>query len=274
MKRVMRPHYFKMTSILDIPLKNLKVSGLNVRKDFANFDSESETSIINLADDIQERGLINPITVRSIGENAYEVVAGQRRFMAFTLLEKETIPCIIKNMSDDEAVITSLSENLQRVEMTQKDKCETFYELYSRLGKDVNKVSKKVNLGVLQIKKYITIKENVSPEIIALMDATGDKKVTVETALLLAKNVAIENQIDVIDKLNKLGSSHDKNLALQEYQKTGCIDLAIGKVLLNIGNMNVCDRPHYPHIFNKKGEAIEIPKNLFSKILQLLGEDI
>lgn len=258
--------------VVDIPLLSLQISKQNVRKDLSNFEEESETSITNLAEDIQERGLINPITIRNIGQNSYEIVAGQRRFMAFKLLERKTIPCIIKDMNDDDALIISLSENLQRVNMTQKDKCDTFHKLYLLFDKNELKLSKRINLSISQIRKYISIKENVSSEIIELMDKTGDQKITVETALLLSKNVPKEEQLSIVEELNRLGSSKDKNYALQQYKNTGDISLAVSDTLLKLSNASICNGIHSPHILDEKGNVILIEPHLFSEILKLIQD--
>lgn len=94
-------------SIVDIPLEKLFVSPLNVRK---TVDGDS---IVVLASAIKEVGLLNPITVRRAkgGGDNYEIIAGQRRFLALTYLKAETAKCIIKNVSDVEALSISLDEN-------------------------------------------------------------------------------------------------------------------------------------------------------------------
>jgi ParB family chromosome partitioning protein len=69
---------------LDIDIDELYVSDINVRKTLES--EEDETGISDLANDIKQNGLINPITVRLDNNNKYEIIAGQRRFLAIKLL--------------------------------------------------------------------------------------------------------------------------------------------------------------------------------------------
>jgi len=81
--------------IINIEISKLYVSDVNVRKTLTS--EEDETGIIDLANDIDVNGLINPITVRQIGDK-YEIIAGQRRFLAIRYLNKTHIPCNVLNI--------------------------------------------------------------------------------------------------------------------------------------------------------------------------------
>ena len=93
-----------------IDIHKLYVSNINVRKTLIS--EEDETGIIDLSNDININGLINPITVR-ITNDKYEIVAGQRRYLAMKYLNKLEIPCNVINVDTQKAEEISLVENVQ-----------------------------------------------------------------------------------------------------------------------------------------------------------------
>lgn len=80
-----------------------------------------EESIQELAHSIQEKGIINPIVVRKIEENSYEILAGERRFRAATLIGLKEVPVSILEVGDEDALIIGLIENLQREDLSVID---------------------------------------------------------------------------------------------------------------------------------------------------------
>lgn len=66
---------------------------------------------------IQEQGVIQPIVVRSLGEGRYEIIAGERRYQATKALGLQTIPAIVRELSDENTALIALIENIQREEL-------------------------------------------------------------------------------------------------------------------------------------------------------------
>ncbi|MEI8132609.1 MAG: ParB/RepB/Spo0J family partition protein, partial [Leptolinea sp.] len=87
-----------------------------------------QKALKELAESIRQDGLAQPITVRPIldGEKRYEIVAGERRFRACTLLEMEEIPAIVRELSDDQAASIMLLENLQRVDLNPMEEARAY----------------------------------------------------------------------------------------------------------------------------------------------------
>ena len=81
----------------------------------------SEESIQELARSIQEKGIINPIVVRKIDENSYEILAGERRFRAATQIGLKEVPVSVLEVGDEDALIIGLIENLQREDLNVVD---------------------------------------------------------------------------------------------------------------------------------------------------------
>src|SRR5690242_17448059 len=86
-----------------------------------------------LAADIKERGILEPILVRAIGEDdegtLYQIIAGERRYRAALAAGLGRVPVIIKNYNDQEARFTSLVENLQRLDLDPLDEAHFFQTL-------------------------------------------------------------------------------------------------------------------------------------------------
>ena len=87
-------------NICEIGIDKLFVSNVNVRKTLTS--EEDETGIYDLANDINTNSLINPITVRLNGDK-YEIIAGQRRYLAMKQLNKTHIPCNILDIDTQKA---------------------------------------------------------------------------------------------------------------------------------------------------------------------------
>ena len=92
----------------EISLENIENNPFQPRKSF-NQDELNE-----LANSIRELGIIQPITVRKLGYNKYQLISGERRLRACKTLKKETIPCFIRIANDKEMLEMALIENVQR----------------------------------------------------------------------------------------------------------------------------------------------------------------
>ena len=108
----------KDPQVIEIPLEKLTISKFNVRRELGD--------ISELVESIKAVGVLQPILVRPIGKDKYEVVVGSRRFAAAQKAKLKTIPAIVKEMSDDEAIIESLTENIQRGDLDLEEIAEAY----------------------------------------------------------------------------------------------------------------------------------------------------
>ena len=145
------------TVIKPIPLHQIKPSPLNPRKTF------NEDALRELADNISKQGLLQPITVRPTvmdgSQQMYEIVCGERRYRACVIIQMIEVPCIIREMSDDEAFDAMITENLQRKDVDPIEEAVAFQlltergqstdELAVRFGKSVRYVQDRIRLGML-----------------------------------------------------------------------------------------------------------------------------
>jgi ParB family chromosome partitioning protein len=83
-----------------------------------------ERSLAELADSIRARGVIQPIVVRSAGDGAYEILAGERRWRAARLAGLERLPAIVRNVPDEAALGIGLIENIQREDLNPLEEAQ------------------------------------------------------------------------------------------------------------------------------------------------------
>lgn len=117
--------------IESIPLEELVVSSFNVRK--------SVGDLTDLQRSIQSLGLLQPIIVRSV-KGRLEVVVGQRRFLACKSLGWKTIPAIKRKMTDREALVLSLTENVQMDSIDPMDRAEGTKRLITDLEAEMSRM--------------------------------------------------------------------------------------------------------------------------------------
>jgi len=145
----------KKDTIHNIQMSMLIPSPVNQRR-----FTKKNGSLKELAGSIDSQGLLQPIVIRGLsGSELYEIVAGERRFRAFQLLKRESIPAIIKVMTDQEAREATATENLQREDLTPLEEAESIRVLLSegveikdiadRLGKSTRWVARRSNLTKL-----------------------------------------------------------------------------------------------------------------------------
>ena len=83
--------------------------------------SMDQTSLAELADSIRRQGVIQPVIVRLVGSESYEIIAGERRWRAAQLAKLHEIPVVIREISDEHAIALSLIENIQREDLNAID---------------------------------------------------------------------------------------------------------------------------------------------------------
>lgn len=142
------------------------------------FDQEK---LQELAASIEARGLIHPITVKSMGEGRYMIVAGERRFRALGLLGRNTAPAIISEGNTDEL---ALIENVQRENLHPIDEFEAVVRLVDRHGykhEDAARVLGKSRVSITELLSLAAIPEAIR------QGARGNERVTKSFLIELAR---------------------------------------------------------------------------------------
>lgn len=172
------------------------------------FKVRMDQNMLDMVESVRQYGVLVPALVREKPEGGYEMIAGHRRKMASELAGKQTIPCIVRNVSDDEATIIMVDSNLQREEILPSEKAFAYkmkLDAMKRQGKRTDltsepvawKLKGKESAEILgqqvgeskdQVRRYIRLTELIPP-ILELVDNTvlKDKEV-----LQIAMRPAVE----------------------------------------------------------------------------------
>lgn len=93
-----------------------------------------ETALATLADSIRAQGVVQPILVRPIGADRYEIIAGERRWRAAGIAGLKTIPAVVRQMDDRTARAVALVENIQRADLNPLEESEALHKLIEEHG--------------------------------------------------------------------------------------------------------------------------------------------
>jgi ParB family chromosome partitioning protein len=104
----------------------------------------NQETLDELAASIREHGVLQPILVRPIGENRYQLVAGERRWRASKQAGLDTIPALIEDIDDDTALEISLIENLQREDISPLDEAAMYDRMVREHGYSIRKLADKI----------------------------------------------------------------------------------------------------------------------------------
>lgn len=114
--------------ITEIPIVKIKSAKYQPRKSF------SETELTSLAESIVQNGILQPLTVRKLDQNEYELIAGERRLRAALWAGMKKVPCIVISCDDNKAAVLSLIENIQRANLNPFEEAEGIKRLMTELG--------------------------------------------------------------------------------------------------------------------------------------------
>ena len=115
-------------TVKEIDLEKIKPGRFQPRSNFNN------DRLKELTDSIKNQGVLSPILVREIGLNNYEVIAGERRLRASKMAGLETIPCLVDQKKDKDALVSALIENLQREDLNPVEEARGLDRLKREFG--------------------------------------------------------------------------------------------------------------------------------------------
>ncbi|TKB70452.1 MAG: ParB/RepB/Spo0J family partition protein [Nitrospira sp.] len=122
----------------DIPVHQIRPNRFQPREDF------SEDSLAQLTDSLRQNGMLQPVVVRRMGDGGYELVAGERRFRAAELAGWQRVPAIVRNCSDEEAMVLALEENLQRSDLNPMETARAYHRLMNEFGLTQDTMAKRL----------------------------------------------------------------------------------------------------------------------------------
>jgi ParB family transcriptional regulator, chromosome partitioning protein len=143
-----------------LPVAFLRPNKLQPRKRFASEE------LNDLADSIREKGVLQPILVRPVkGEaNAFEIVAGERRWRAAQIAKLHEVPVVVREMGDSESLEIAIIENVQRADLNAIEEAAAYYELMERFNFTQERVAKEVGKSrshIANTLRLLTLPESV-----------------------------------------------------------------------------------------------------------------
>jgi ParB family chromosome partitioning protein len=194
-----------LETIHEISIKDINIGDDNVRH------SDATRDLDELMASIKKHGLLQPVVLKGeYGHPPYELVSGQRRFLAHEKLKLHQIRAVFAgNLSKTEAVVRSLVENLQRLELEYDDTAHAVTYLYEKLG-DVKAVHQETGLSMRKIQDFILIEARATPRMKSLLKKKKVSPADVKRAIRAAQDnlKKAEELLDLIVKYKP--TSHQK----------------------------------------------------------------
>ena len=244
--------------------------------DFPNhpFKVRMDDSMMEMADSVKQHGILVPAIVRPKENGHYEMVAGHRRKLACTLIAKLQLPCIVRDLTDEEATVIMVDSNLQREQLLPSEKAFAYkmrLDAMKRQGQRTDltsvpvaqKLTSRVELGKAvgesqdQVRRYIRL-TSLIPQILDLVDNTVLKE---KDKLQIALRPAVElsyltpqEQHDLYETMTTedCTPSHVQAMKMRKFSEEGRLNMDV------IFSIMQEEKP------NQK-EQFKIPKERISK---------
>ncbi|MFD2165787.1 ParB/RepB/Spo0J family partition protein [Thalassotalea euphylliae] len=163
-----------------LPIEQLQPGKYQPRKDM------SADALEELSNSIKAQGIIQPIVVRTIAENQYEIIAGERRWRAAQLAEIELVPCLVKDVPDEAAVAIALIENIQREDLNAMEEAIALERLLTEFELTHQEVAEAVGKSRTTVTNLLRL-NNLNDEVKTLLEH-GDIEMGHARALLALEN--------------------------------------------------------------------------------------
>ncbi len=228
----------------DAQLERVRLIPLGELHPFKNhpFKIQNNEEMERMIESIRKVGAITPALARPLTEGGYELVSGHRRLAACQVLGMETMPVIVREMSDDEAVIAMVDANLQRETILPSEKAFAYkmkLEAIKHQGitsrqvgeklLSVTKVSRESNESERQVQRYIRL-THLIPELLEMVD---EGKIAFNPAVELSYLDPAQQKI-LLDEMSKNACtpSHAQAIRLKKMAQDYVLsDAAIGEIL-------------------------------------------
>lgn len=138
-------------NIIELDLDSIEINPFQPRTNF------NEESLNELATSIHELGVIQPITVRKIGYNNYQLISGERRLRASKLIGLQSIPAYIRIANDNESLTMALVENIQRHDLDPIEIALSYQRLMDEIDLTQEQVSDRVGKKRSTIANYLRL---------------------------------------------------------------------------------------------------------------------
>ena len=145
------------SSISEVELTKIQVNPNQPRREF------DPVALQELADSIREIGIIQPITLRKINDEEYQIIAGERRFRASQMAGLERVPSYIRTADDENVLEMALIENIQREDLNSVEIALTYQHLLDQYGLTQERLSERVGKKRTTVANYLRLLKLPAP---------------------------------------------------------------------------------------------------------------
>ena len=267
-------------------VKNISVYDISDFPDHP-FKVKMDAKMVETIESVREHGVLVPALVREKPTGGYEMISGHRRKMASELAGFENMPCIVRNLSDDEAVIVMVDSNLQREEILPSEKAFAYkmkLEAMKRQGQrtdltstPLGQKSGKYSVEVLgeqvgesrsQIQRYIRLTELI-PE---LLDMVDERKIAFNPAVELSY-LKREEQTLLLEAMDSEQATPSLSQAqrLKKFSQQKMLSLDVMRAVMSEEKKNDLDRVTLKNeTLRKYFPKSYTPKQMEDTIIKLL----
>ena len=149
--------------VINLPLDSIQKGSFQPRRYFP------EEDLNELAASIQERGVLQPVLVRSFSDKQYELIAGERRWRAAKIAGLHEIPVIVRNFSDGEALEIGLLENIQRQDLNPIEEAEGYHRLaeeFDHTQESLSRILGKSRSHIANTLRLLTLPKTVQEHLV------------------------------------------------------------------------------------------------------------
>lgn len=200
-----------------VPLDNIEVNPFQPRVDF------DPDALQELSDSIAVHGLIQPITVRHLGDNKFQLISGERRLRASKMAELTEVPAFVRLANDQEMLEMALIENIQRQELNPVEVAITYGRLMKECNLTHKQLSERVGKGrttITNFTRLLKLPETIQKGLKSNLITMGHAKVllgvddfafqTAAYARILEEELSIRELTALVD-LHKKGTTQKKS---------------------------------------------------------------
>ena len=192
-----------MGTVTEIPLDHIEINPFQPRADF------DEQKLQELSDSIKVHGVIQPVTLRKLGANKYQLIAGERRLRASKLAGLTKIPAYIRTANDQEMLEIALIENIQRENLNAIEIAVNYKRLIDECDLTQEALGERVSKDRSTVTNYLRLLR-LPPEI---QKGIKDKKISMGHARAL---IAVD---DVVDQIAIFKEITNKNLSVRQTEE-------------------------------------------------------
>ena len=193
-------------------ITRIKISSISPNPFQPRLDFDKEP-LLELSNSIKEHGIIQPITVRKIGRNEFQIISGERRYQASKLAGIDELPCFIRIADDQHMLEMAIVENVQRKDLNAIEIALSYQRLIDECNLSQEELGKKVSKNRSTVANFLRLLKLP----IEIQKALRDDKITMGHARAL---LALSNKKEMLITLNEILENNLSVRAVEEKRKS------------------------------------------------------